>query len=153
MKTHIFKTNLLKNKKIIREIEIPENVSLYKLAEAIIGAYDFDFDHAFGFFNKISESRYFDAEKKYELFADLIEEGEDIEPTGAKSVKKTKINEIWKSIGDKMLLLFDYGDSWCFVVEVREFGKKEAKVKYPRILKNIGKAPEQYPDYDEENEE
>ncbi len=55
MKIHIFKTNLLRDKKIIREIEIPEDTTLYELAEAIINAYDFDFDHAFGFFSKVTE--------------------------------------------------------------------------------------------------
>jgi len=140
----------LRGKKVVREIEAPENFSLYRLAEAIIGAYDFDFDHAFGFFSKISESEYFKSERQYELFTDLIEEGEDLEPTGAESVKKTKIAEVWKNPGDKMLFLFDYGDNWLFTVELIGFGKKEAKTKYPRILKSAGKAPKQYPDYDEE---
>lgn len=108
MKTYIFKINLLHNPKIVREIEIPENTNPYKLAEAIVDAYNFDFDHCFGFFSKIAESRYFDSERKYELFTDLENEG--IEPTGAGSVKKTKIREVWHNIGDKMLFLFDYGD-------------------------------------------
>lgn len=70
MKTYIFKTNLFRDKKIIREIEVPENINLYKLAGAIVDAYGFDFDHAFGFFGTIGE-RYFDSGKKYELFADM----------------------------------------------------------------------------------
>lgn len=148
MKTYIFKTNLLRDKKISRDIEIKENANLYKLAEAIIGAYDFDFDHAFGFFSAIGE-RYSDSKRKYELFTDLIEEGEDIEPTGAKSVKKTKIGEVWKAIGDKMLFLFDYGDNWLFVVELAGFGAAESKTKYPSITKRIGQAPEQYPEVEE----
>jgi len=148
MKTCIFKTNFLRGKKVVREIEAPEIFSLYRLAEAIIGVYNFDFDHAFGFFSKIVESGYFKSERKYELFTDLEDEG--IEPTGAKSVKKTKIAEVWKNPGDKMLFLFDYGDNWLFVVELIGFGKKELKTKYPRILKSVGEAPEQYPDYDNE---
>lgn len=146
MKTHIFKTYIFRDKKIIREIEVLENTNLYKFAEAIIGAYDFYFDHAFGFFSAIGE-RYFDSERKYELFADL--EDEDIEPTGAKSVKKTKINEVWKNIGDKILFLFDYGDNWLFVVELIGFGQKEAKAKYPRVIKKVGQPPEQYPEAEE----
>jgi hypothetical protein len=130
--------------KISREIEIPENTSLYKLAEAIVGVYNFDFDHCFGFFSKIAENHYFDSKKKYELFTDLIEEGEDIEPTGAESVKKTKIGEVWQNIGDKMMFLFDYGDNWQFIVELINFGNKEIKQKYPRILRKIGRAPKQY---------
>lgn len=147
METHIFKTHVFRDKKISRDIEIKENASLYKLAEAIVGAYDFGFDHAFGFFSKIAESRYFDSERKYKLFADMEDEG--IEPTGDKSVKKTKIGEVWKNIGDKMLFLFDYGDNWLFVVELIGFGAAEPKTKYPRVLKKSGQAPEQYPEIKE----
>ncbi len=146
MKTYIFRTKLFRDKKIIREIEVPEDANLYKFAEAIVGAYDFDFDHAFGFFSTIGE-RYLDSKKKYELFADL--NSKDIEPTGSKSVKKTKISAVWKRIGDKMLFLFDYGDEWLFVVELVGYGVKESKVKYPRLTASKGKSPEQYPEDEE----
>ena len=143
MKTYIFKTNFLHDKKIVREIEIPENINLYKFAEAIIGAYDFDFDHAFGFFSKITTNwQLAESDKMYELFADLEDEG--IEPTGAGSVQKTKISEVWKSIGDKMMFLFDYGDDWRWIVTLAGFGETERNIKYPRITKKTGKAPKQY---------
>lgn len=144
MKTYIFKINLLRNPKVVREIEVLDNASLYKLAEAIVGVYKFNFDHCFGFFSKISEGRYFDSEKKYELFTDLIEEGENIEPTGAGSVKKTKVKEVWQNVGDKMLFLFDYGDNWLFIVVLKEFSERGVKKKYPRVLKKIGRVPKQY---------
>ena len=144
VKTYILKTNLFHSPRIIRKIEVPENISLYKLAEAIVDAYNFDFDHCFGFFSKIAESGYFDSERKYELFTDLIEEGEDLVPTGAGSVKKTKVKAVWQNIGDKMLFLFDYGDNWLFVVELSGFGERDTKKKYPRIIKKIGRAPKQY---------
>lgn len=142
MRTYIFKTSLFHGPKISREIEVSENANLYKLAKAIVGAYNFDFDHCFGFFSKIAECHYFDSERKYELFADLEDEG--IEPTGAGSVKKTKVKEVWQNIGDKMMFLFDYGDNWQFVIELIGFSEKDTKKKYPRLLKKIGKAPKQY---------
>ena len=132
------------DKKISREIEVLENTNLYKLAEAIVKAYNFNFDHCFGFFNKIAESGYFKSERKYELFTDLIEEGEDLEPTGARSVKKTKVKEVWQNIGDKMLFLFDYGDNWKFIVKLTESREKDPKQKYPRLLNKTGQAPKQY---------
>jgi hypothetical protein len=144
MRTFIFKISLMRNPKIIREIEVLENISLYKLAGAIVGAYNFNFDHCFGFFSRIAEWDYFNSEKKYELFTDLIEEGESLEPTGAGSVKKTKVSEVWQNIGDRMMFLFDYGDNWQFVVELINFGNKELKQKYPRILSKVGRAPKQY---------
>lgn len=145
MKTYIFKTHLFRDKKVLREIEVLESSNLYKLAEMIAKSYNFDLDHAFGFFSNIDE-QWYKSERKYELFADM----EDIEPTGAKSVKNTKVGEVWKNLGDKMLFLFDYGDTWLFVVELVGLGRKEAKKKYPRVAKKIGLAPEQYPEVDED---
>ena len=144
MKTFIFKTNLLESKKIVREIEILENANLYKLAEAVVDAYDFDFDHAFGFYSSMEED-YFKSKRMYELFADMVNQG--IEPTDAKSVEKTKIGEVWEKLGDKMMMLFDYGDGWRFSIELKAFGEKIPKTKYPRVLKTVGTAPEQYPDF------
>lgn len=144
MKTHILKTNLLHDKKTIREIEVPENATLYKLAEAIIGAYAFDFDHAFGFFRKITDGWDFVNVEKYELFADIEDRG--IEPVDAGSIKNTKVCDVWKQPKDKMLFLFDYGDEWRFVIELVAFGAAEPKTKYPRVVKSVGVPPEQYPE-------
>lgn len=145
MKTFIFKIQLLDHKNISREIEVLSNVNLYNLAAAIVFAYDFNFDHCFGFFSRLGDD-YYDSESKFELFTDLEDQG--IEPTGAGSVKKTKIIEVWKKYGDKMLFLFDYGDSWEFSVELKKIGTKDPKIKYPKILAKTGKAPEQYPEVD-----
>lgn len=42
--------------KVYRDIEIAASATLYKLAEAIVSAFDFDFDHAFGFYDKLTGS-------------------------------------------------------------------------------------------------
>jgi len=83
---YVFKVSLVSNPKIFREIEISGNASLYELADIIIYAFNFCLDHCFGFFDKLGEYSCFDSVKKYELFTDLIEEGEDLEPTDAVSV-------------------------------------------------------------------
>ena len=140
MKTFIFKISLQENPKIYRDIEVLENTNLYKLAEVINDAYDFAFDHPFGFFDNLTDP--YQSKKSYDLFADIKDEG--IEPTGAKSVGKTKVKEVWKSVGDKMLFLFDYGDEWLFVVELKSFGDKDSAKKYPVTLNKIGKSPKQY---------
>ena len=64
---------------------------------------------------------------------------------GAKSVKKTKINEVYKIAGDKMLFLFDYGDDWRFSVELKEIKEGENQRMKTAVIESIGKAPKQYP--------
>jgi hypothetical protein len=79
----IFRASL--EPEIFRDIEIASTASLYRLAGAIIDAFGFDFDHAFGFYNKLT-GNYYDAKMKYELFADMGDAEE-----GVRSVKKTPI--------------------------------------------------------------
>lgn len=92
MNTYIFTIKLKHDPKIIRKIEILGSSNLYKLAEAIISAFDFDFNHCFGFFSDTT-GNYFKSKKKYELFADLEDQG--IEPVDSESVKKNKVKDIF----------------------------------------------------------
>ncbi|MBD3360128.1 MAG: hypothetical protein GF365_05500 [Candidatus Buchananbacteria bacterium] len=141
MQTYIFKINLKDNPKIIRKIEILGNSSLYIFAEAIIDAFDFDFDHCFGFFSDTSKN-YLHSTKQYELFADLEDQG--IEPVDSGSVKKNKVKDVFKKAGEEMLFLFDYGDNWKFIVNFENFGEKIKGKKYPKLIESKGKAPKQY---------
>jgi len=143
--THIFRASL--QPKLYRDIEIDSGKSLYDLAESIVRAFDFDLDHAFGFYSKLTE-HYLNSPIKYELFADL-EGGE----SDAKSVKRTKVAQAFPEVGSTMLFLFDYGDQWEFKVEVIGRGEKMPKARYPKVLKSMGKAPPQYPVADEEWDE
>lgn len=139
----IFETKLLEHKKeVSRTIAVPDTWNLYQLAEAIIAAYDFSLDHCFGFFDADAENP-FAAVRKYELFTDLIAEGEDLEPTGADSVKETRLNQVWAKRGDSMLFLFDYGDGWQFSVTLTATGNVPLTA-LPAILLSVGKAPKQY---------
>lgn len=139
--TYVFRASL--KAKLYREIEIEGSRSLSDLAEAIVGAFDFDFDHAFGFYSKLT-GHYHESPEQYELFADM--EGGD---SDAKSVERTKIALAFSKVGKKMLFLFDYGDDWRFQVELTALGAKAPKTRYPRMVAAMGEAPSQYPDEDE----
>jgi hypothetical protein len=112
------------------------------LAEAIVRAFDFDLDHAYGFFSKLTGNIY-QSPVRYELCADA-DGGRE-----ALSVKRTKVGDAFARIGIKMLFLFDYVDEWRFKVEVIAIGEAAPKVRYPKMLATVGKAPDQYPDYDD----
>ncbi len=79
-----------------------------------------------------------------EAFSLMIEQGQDIEPTGAGSVKKTMVSEVWQKPGDRMVMLFDYGDDWRFTVLLKARGVEDKKKKYPAVLEKTGRAPKQY---------
>ena len=130
-----------------RILAIPERFTLYGLAEKIINAFDFDFDHCFGFFDNLKI--WAKSNECYELFKDLEKE-QGLEPTHCKSVKKTKIDGVFNKIGKEMLFLFDYGDEWRFIVELKGIESPKQDTKYPLILESVGDAPLQYGEIDED---
>lgn len=136
--THIVRVSL--KAKLYRDIEIGSGRSLYDLGEAIVRAFGFNFDHAFGFYSTLTGG-YTDAAERYELFADLDEGSSD-----AGSVKRTRIARAFPVVGKTMLFIFDYGDEWRFKVKVIGLGQRQPKVRYPRVIASVGTAPPQYPD-------
>ena len=139
--THVFRVVLQDEPAVLREIEVVSSRTLVDLANAIVSAFGFDFDHAFGFYSNLKGPG---SGTSYELFADMGEE------TRSRSVKRTRVAEGFANVGQKMLFLFDYGDDWRFVVEVLENGNKEPRVRYPRVLKSVGESPPQYDESDEQ---
>ena len=146
--TFIFRAALQGSASIYRDIELDPARSLYVLAEAIVSSFDFDFDHAFGFYTGLTPAKIHKTFPKYELFADMG----DADPR-VLGVKKTRISQAFPEVGHTMLFLFDYGDGWLFRVTLRTIGKKSAKARYPRIVATRGEAPAQYPDADDDPNE
>jgi hypothetical protein len=146
------KVSLIDDPGCWREIEVAASASLWKLAEAIVGAFGFDFDHAFGFYSDLDEF-YQDSKTRYEMFADM-DDADDWPPepgqSPAGSVKKTKVGQAFAKIGQRMQFIFDYGDEWRFAIEVTGFGTRVAGQRYPAVVASLGTAPEQYPDEEDE---
>ena len=145
--THIVRVTLQGEPTIYREIEVESRKTLSDLAEAIVHAFGFEFDHAFGFYSTLTGRDVMRSQPKYELFADMGEE------TAAKSVRKTHVADAFPGVGHAMLFMFDYGDDWRFVVAVIGMGQKAPKARYPKVLKKVGRAPEQYGGWDDQDDE
>jgi hypothetical protein len=142
--TFILRAGLDGKMSTYREIEIEPSKSLYRLAEAIVAAFGFDFDHAFGFYSGLKPTTPMSTLPRYELFADMG----DAAP-GVVGVKKTSISQAFAEIGHTMVFLFDYDDDWRFRVSLKARNTKQAKVRYPRVVATRGDAPSQYPDPDD----
>ena len=138
---YTFKVSL--DKDLYRIIEIRGNKTLLDLATIILKSYNFDMDHMFGFYSNLKNP--YKSDEAYEL---LDESGFAVN-NNTKDLSKTSIEEVF-SLKKKMLFLFDYGDEWYFLIECKKINDAEHKKRYPRVIEKIGKAPEQYPDYEEE---
>ena len=130
-----------------RTLKISQNHSLFQLGEAIIAAYGFDLDHAFGFYDNLED--HYESTSFHTSFADYID-GDD--PDHGESVKKTKLGAVFKP-GVERLFLFDFGDEWHFHLRCSETGLKGKAGKGAELVASHGEAPPQYPDYDEEEED
>ena len=89
-------------------------------------------------------------QKAFELFVDV---GEEPKSEITKGVKKIKISQAFKHIGEKLDFFFDDGDGWQFTVELKEIRSAEKGEVTPVILESIGKAPLQYPPCEDEGEQ
>ena len=62
---------------------------------------------------------------------------------------QTRIGTLPLEPGQTMELEYDFGDSWQFTIKLERIEPPSAKNKAPRILESHGKAPRQYPSWDE----
>lgn len=131
-----------------RIIAVTRTTSLYVLAKSIVFSFNFDFDHAFGFFWPLTK-HYPDSTEHFEYFADVCndyqEECRNERRPIAKSVIKTKVACVLELLNNKMLFLFDYGDEWKFIVELYGIDDKKVNIKYPVVCKKVGRSTKQYP--------
>ncbi len=154
---HIFKVSL---GKVWRRIAMSGEATLADFSDIILASVDFDSDHL-------------------DLFAYTNELGcrvEALHPDadGELRTDRVKIGDLPIAEGSVMLYLFDFGDEWEFEVLLEaieepkpetESGKGFQKTKKSKrsqtrsrqplgeILEVRGKAPPQYPDYDDEDED
>lgn len=100
-------------------------------------------DHMFGFYDNLKNT--YQSQEGYELFAD---EGEPMKFPG---VERAKIENVYNIPKKRMLFFYDYGDSWRFITQLVDVQETESKNTKQKVIKSVGEAPEQYPDWDEED--
>ncbi len=126
------------------ELQLPATATLENLACAIIDAVGFNMDHCFGFYDNLEYP--YHSEEEYSLFADLGDDEEENNP----GVQKTRIDSVFTP-EKTMIFLFDYGDDWWFLLTCT--GEAEVRTfKRPKLLSTTGTPPEQYPDWEEEED-
>ena len=131
---HIFKVVM---GDVWRRIEIPGDMTLEDLTDAILDSFDFDKDHLYAYYYK-------------DQFGNIVEVNspnpyDDAPFTTDKFIGKLPIN-----IGSWMKFLYDFGDNWVFHILLEEIRQKSKKLKYPKVIDKYGEPPEQYPYWDDD---
>ena len=127
-------------------LRLPGSAMLYDLAEALIEAVGFDFDHAFGFCSNLQNPYAKDMERTYTLLAD---QGEALRAND-QGVVNTRVDQAFEK-GEKMLFHFDYGDDWRFLIECIDIQNTKSRKRKAEILKISGTFPEQYPEPEDDD--
>lgn len=136
-KGYTLKVSLEKN--CYRHLTFPGSFTLEDLADMILFAFDFDNDHLHAFF--MDGQPYSRGESYYSRYAE-----EPGTPTN-----KIRVETLGLSEKQKFLFLFDFGDDWQFNCEIKKI--TDTPEKEPYISEIVGKAPAQYPDYGEYDDE
>jgi hypothetical protein len=120
---------------IWRRIAMPADATLGDLVSLILKSTNFDFDHLYKFTYRDQLGRQATAVHPY------MEEGPwaDEIPIGTLPLEP----------GQSMELVYDFGDNWKFTIKLERIESAEARIKAPSILERHGKAPRQYPRWDE----
>ncbi|WP_392532500.1 plasmid pRiA4b ORF-3 family protein [Nostoc sp. C117] len=129
----IFKVSI---SKAWRLIAIPANKTLGWLAETILDAFDFDYDHLYEFSYK-------------DRFGRIIKIGHPYMETPP-FADQVQIGDLSLEPGAKMIYLYDFGDNWKFDVQLEAINPPDNKIKKPKILEVHGNAPQQYWSEDDE---
>jgi hypothetical protein len=128
---YIFKLNW---QQIWRRIAISSDLTLWNLSQLILESVDFDSDHLdmFSYKNQLGRT------------VQIVHPYMD----GSPSTDELKIADLPLTVGSVMEYLFDFGDNWEFQLQLEEI-KPDPRDNYGEIIASKGKAPEQYPDWDE----
>jgi hypothetical protein len=128
----IFRVSL---NEIWRLIAMPASASLHDLVALILHSVNFDDDHLYEF-----------------TYRNRMGVSNTIAHPAAESgpwSDEVLIGALPLEIGRSMELHYDFGDDWKFTVKLECIEPSSAKAKGPRILKEHGRSPAQYPGADD----
>jgi hypothetical protein len=111
-----------------RIIAAPGSLSLYNFAEVIVGSFDFEFGHPFGFYDNTEQWK--ESTRHWEqstLRFDSIGDG----GSRFESVRETKIEDVFLETGKEMLFLMRYTDESHFLLRLVKIEE------YPCIIERV----------------
>lgn len=135
-KTYIISVSFKKG--CYRHIKIASDKTLDELSMAILSAFGFDNDHLHAFF---MDNKRWSHDDPYFLQPEY----------GERDTAAYKLGQVGLAKDKKFLYLFDFGDEWwfsCKVLNIIDNVREQTE-----ITRSVGEAPEQYPIYDDHNDD
>lgn len=152
---YLLKVVLEGDLKIWRTIAIRGGQTLDDLHNIIFDAFDRDDDHMYSFYllDKPSKTR---PRRIYEVSTEYthpfnFEEG-GFYNREIFNAAATTMDSLDLRPGQILYYLFDFGDEWWHVITVEKTDGIADTKEYPRIVDRKGESPEQYPEWEEEED-
>ena len=124
---------------LYRHIRISADSTFDELSRAILSAYGFDNDHLHAFF---LDNRFWSRNDDACLWYEPESESEP-------STSEVLLRGLTQ--GAQFKYLFDFGDEWRFSCKVLRVVEEPTPV--PTVIRSVGAAPAQYPEWDDEWDE
>ncbi|MFA6446716.1 MAG: hypothetical protein WCW31_00475 [Patescibacteria group bacterium] len=145
---YLFRAKYLNKKPVWRDIEIASEQTLEEMAESIIDAMGWANDHlhAFTFPKSLGKTR------SYPFgWTSIFSEGVEDDPHPTYKTQSVKIYQIDYEKFPKFHFSFDFGDGHEFEILYKgQRGYSGKTSLFPRLINQHGVAPEQYPDWNED---
>ena len=154
MKKYEFRICIIGVPRVYRVIEATENCTFSDLHAAIFKAFDRYDAHLYSFFITGKDTK--DMRMIYN--SPEITHPQNVEDLygfgkSKKSASKTRIGDAGLKETEIFHYLFDFGDDWWHRIRVQKIDESKHQKKHIKLIKSVGKSPDQYPDYDDEYEE
>jgi hypothetical protein len=150
---YVFSASLVGHRGVRRTIAVRSDQTLVDLHYALQAAFDWDDDHLYSFWL----SGQFWAQDGTEYthpFALECDPFAGWDPPISKPSRKSaerRLDRLRLAKGQRIAYLFDFGDEWRVRLTLRQVTVDDGQ-PYPRLLKSVGDAPPQYPEYADEEQ-
>jgi len=124
--------------KVYRTIDVTSEIDFQSLASIILELFTFDNDHLYEF-------RFIDNFGQQSL----IKHPKMTLDDGKAWADEFYLKNISLKEQNSFTFIFDFGDWWEFDILIEKIDEGKSMDDF-KLIKSVGKAPEQYPDYDEE---
>lgn len=111
---------------IYRKIQVPDFYTFHQLHHLIQLAFEWENIHMYTFFDKDSEISAFE---------------DDFSERQPGDAKKIKLKERFKSLKDRLLYVYDFGDNWEHTVELEKVLDADPSKRYPACISGQRNAP------------
>lgn len=145
---YVFAAGLVGFPGVRRTVAVRSDQTLVDLHDALRFAFEWDDDHLYSFWldGKFWSRTGDEYTHPWHAAEPNPLEGFVIGPSPRSA--EVRLDRIELTKGQRIAYVFDFGDEWRLRLTLRQVTDDDGQ-QYPRLLKSVGDAPPQYPDYEE----